>query len=160
MNNQNELLIKMARATWDSQLKRANDIFDNLTAEQLQREIAPGKNTGIYLFGHLIAVHDALFPLLGLGERLYPELEAPFVENPDKSGLINSTTEELRQYWMDVHSALTTKFEAFTDEQWLEKHTAISAEDFKKEPHRNRLNVLLNRANHLAYHLGQVVLLK
>jgi hypothetical protein len=29
-----------------------------------------------------------------------------------------------------------------------------------KEPHRNKLNLLMNRTNHLSYHLGQLVLLQ
>jgi hypothetical protein len=28
-----------------------------------------------------------------------------------------------------------------------------------KEPHRNRLNVLLGRMNHLSFHRGQLILL-
>lgn len=41
-----------------------------------------------------------------------------------------------------------------------QKHSAVSEEDFAKEPHRNKLNLLLNRTNHLSYHHGQLVFLK
>src|SRR5260370_25384482 len=40
----------------------------------------------------------------------------------------------------------------------LERHTAVSEEDFKREPHRNRFNVLIGRTAQLAYHFGQVKL--
>jgi hypothetical protein len=42
----------------------------------------------------------------------------------------------------------------------LQKHTAVSDADFAKEPHRNRLSVVLNRAGHVQYHLGQLVWFK
>ena len=43
--------------------------------------------------------------------------------------------------------------------EWFTRHANISEADFPKEPHRNRLNVLLSRTSHLAYHRGQLVLL-
>ena len=44
--------------------------------------------------------------------------------------------------------------------EWVEKHTSVSAEDFVKEPHRNRYTILLTRTMHMALHFGQVVLTK
>jgi len=41
---------------------------------------------------------------------------------------------------------------------WLARHTAVSEEDFAKDPSRNRFAVLLSRTNHLSYHLGPAVL--
>jgi ribose 1,5-bisphosphokinase PhnN len=41
---------------------------------------------------------------------------------------------------------------------WAQRHTAVSAEDFAKDTSRNRFAILLSRANHLSYHLGQAVL--
>ena len=41
--------------------------------------------------------------------------------------------------------------------EWVEKHTSVSAEDFAKEPHRNRYTILLTRTMHMALHFGQVV---
>ena len=34
--------------------------------------------------GHLTAVHDRLLPMLGLGERLHPELDDDFLINADR----------------------------------------------------------------------------
>ena len=45
-------------------------------------------------------------------------------------------------------------------EDWFQKHSSVSAEDFAKEPHRNKLNIMITRATHLAYHTGQMALLK
>jgi len=152
--NQQELIIKMALDAWNMQVTRTNKLLDQLTDEQMQDEVSPGRNTGVYLVGHLAAVHDAMLPLLGLGEKLYPQLENVFIKNPDKSGLEKPPVKDLRNYWTEVNKKLAEQFSQVSTSGWLEKHNAVSAEDFQKEPHRNRLNVLLSRTNHLASHLG------
>ena len=81
-------------------------------------------------------------------------------KSPDKSGLERPSVKELKDYWNEVNRALENHFNKFTVDEWLQKHTAVSEEDFLKEPHRNRLNVLISRTNHLAYHLGQLAFLK
>jgi len=60
---------------WETQITRANQFFDSASDEQLMKEVAPGRSRAIYLLGHLTAVHDAIFPLLGIRQRLYPQLE-------------------------------------------------------------------------------------
>ena len=159
MQNQNEVLKKIVVDTWNSQIVRTTKLLDSFTDEQLAQEIAPSRNSGTYLLGHLIAVHDHMLPLLGLGTRLHPELDELFIKNPDKSGLQKPTVAQLRKNWNDVNRLLSEKLATLTSEQWFEKHTSVSAEDFVKEPHRNRLNVVLSRTNHLNYHLGQLTLL-
>ncbi|MDO6433696.1 DinB family protein [Flavitalea sp. BT771] len=159
MQNQ-PLFVKMGLLTWEGQLKRVTSLFNSLTDEQLSKEIAPGRNTGIYLMGHLIAVHDAILPLFGLGERLHPELEETFISSPDKSGKPIPSLLQLRAYWTEVHGHLGERLASLSEEQWLQRHNSVSEEDFIKEPHRNKLNVLIGRASHIAYHLGQLVLLK
>jgi hypothetical protein len=160
VKDQQQLFVKMALDAWNIQIDRTNKLFNSLSDDQLGQEVAPGRNTGIYLLGHLTAVHDALFPLLGLGEKLYPQLDDIFIKNPDKSGLGKPETKELRNYWNEVNEKLEKNFSNFSIEEWFQRHTAISEADFEKEPHRNRLNVLLNRTSHLANHLGQLIFLK
>jgi hypothetical protein len=135
-------------------------LLNTLSDEQLQNEIAPGKNRGIYLLGHLIAVHDDMLILLDLGEKLYPELYEPFLKLPDKTTTAIPTVSELRSLWVKQCEVLKQKFDALQTEQWFEKHTAVSTEDFTKEPHRNKLNIIITRTSHLQYHLGQLHLLK
>ena len=55
---------------------------------------------------------------------------------------------------------LSDGFGKFTAEDWVGKHTAVSDEDFAKNPLRNRLAVLFSRTAHIAYHLGQGALVK
>jgi len=155
-----QLFVKMALIAWEGQVKRAGTLFNTLTDEQLLLEVTPGGNRGIYLLGHLTASNDALLTLLGLGERLHPELDNAFLSNPDKSGIIMPSITELRQYWSEVHARLAEHFQALTPEQWFQRHNSMTDEDLQKEPHRNKLSVLLSRTSHIAYHLGQEVLVK
>ena len=160
MDSQIELAIKIALDAWHAEITGTDKLFNELTDEQLQNEVSSGRNTGTYLLGHLTAVHDALFPLLGIGEKLYPELESPFIKNPDNSGLERPPVKDLRNYWRSVNEKLSGYFNQFTPEEWFQKHTSVNEEDFAKQPHRNRLNVLVSRTNHLSYHRGQIVFLK
>jgi hypothetical protein len=66
---------------------------------------------------------------------------------------------DLKEYWDKVNTQLSTYFNQTKPEEWFQKHTAVSAEDFVKEPHRNKLNIVIGRTNHLAYHRGQLVFL-
>lgn len=156
----NQLMLKMVFDRWNASIKNWDTLLNALTDEQLQKEIAPNKNRGIYLLGHLIAVHDDMLILLDMGEKLFPELHKSFIISPDKSEVEIPSSAELRAYWTKQCDVMKQKFESLQPEEWFEKHTAVSTEDFIKEPHRNKLNIIITRTTHLAYHTGQLVLLK
>ncbi len=158
--NSNQIVLKMIFDRWNGALKNFDTLLNSITDEQLQKEIAPNKNRGIYLLGHLIAVHDDMLILLDMGDKLYPELHNPFINSPDKSVSEIPSATELRAYWSNQCDILKQKFESTQPEEWFEKHTAVSAEDFINEPHRNKLNIIITRTTHLSYHTGQFVLLK
>lgn len=143
---------------WMTQIDRADKLFGGLSSEEVLREVAPGRNRLLYLWGHLTAVHDAMLPLLELGERLHPEFDAAFVSNPDKSRADIPSQEQVRQAWNSVNTELSKGFEKMSLSDWLKRHSAVSAEDFAKDGSRNRFAILLSRTNHLSYHLGQAVL--
>jgi hypothetical protein len=155
-----EIFVKMTLDSWNARVQQADKLLASLSEEQLQKEIAPGKNRGIYLLGHLTAVHDSMMTLLNLGEPLYPALFEPFVKSPDKSVSDIPSAAELRTYWTNVNANLAKHFSALSADDWFKKHNSVSEEDFAKEPHRNRLNIVLTRTNHFSYHLGQLALLK
>ena len=143
---------------WKAQIDRADKLLGTLSSEQVLREIAPGRNRLLYLWGHLTAIHDAMLPLLGLGKRLYPEFDVAFVINPDKSQTATPSHEEVRGAWITVNGELAKGFEVMSRSDWLQRHSAVSEEEFGKDPSRNRFSILLSRTNHLSYHLGQAVL--
>ena len=156
---QSNLLVKMILMGWDAQNSYLNKLISSLTDEQLAKEIAPDKNTGVYLLGHLIAVSDGMLPLLGFGDRLFPEMEEVFIKNPDRSGQVFPPVTELKQRLEAVNTKINSHFKSTEVDGWLSRHTAVSSEDFVKEPHRNKLNVVINRTGHMAYHIGQMRLI-
>ncbi len=154
------LFIKMVLGAWNIRIAQLDKLFGELPDEQLQKEIAPGKNTGVYILGHLTAINNRMIPLLGLGNELHPGLYKTFVDTPEKEIVMKPTVKELRQAWNDINKELTGLFDRVQPDEWFERHNSISQEDFAKEPHRNKLNVVITRACHLDYHAGQLVLLK
>lgn len=150
----------MVLDAWHMQIKNTNDLFDSVSDERLMAEIAPGRNRGIYLLGHLTAVHDKMLPLLGFGDQRYPNLYKTFVQSPDKTEGDITSVEDLRNYWKETNAVLSEKFSGLSATEWFQRHNAVSETDFAKEPHRNKLNLVINRTNHLANHLGQLILLK
>lgn len=153
-----EQVITLVVSTWASRNKAFSDFFNKYPDQDYLKEVAPERNRAIYLLGHLIATNDAMLPLFDLGQRLFPELEV-FSGNADRSFEITDTVAGLKQKWEKLNLTLTGHFTKMNPENWLGKHTSVSEEDFAKEPHRNKLNVLLSRTNHLSYHLGQLNLL-
>src|ERR1700735_2269351 len=121
MNSQ-QLATQAAVNSWKLTIGRADKIFSPLTADQLQQQIAPGKNRLIYLLGHLTAVHDRMLPLLDLGPRLHPELDPPFLTNPDRATAELPPVEEIKKFWNEVNSKLLAGLESLSAAEWLQKH--------------------------------------
>ena len=155
-----EILSVTVLNSWKLVISRFDKVLSKLSDEQLQQQVAPGKNRVFYLLGHLTATHDRMFPLLGLGERLHPELDDPYITNPDRLLGDPLSAAELRSAWAEVNKKLTAAFAEFTLQDWLRKHAAVSDEDFAKDPSRNRLAVVMSRTNHASYHSGQAILAK
>ena len=154
-----QAIIAATLNSWKSNIERADKFFGNRSQEQLQVEVAPGKNRLIYLWGHLTAVHDRMLPLMVLGERLHPEYDVPFLSNPDRATPQLPPGTEIKTACDEVNSKLFAGFESLSAEQWLQKHASVSEEDFAKDPSRNRFAILLSRTNHISFHLGQTALI-
>ena len=152
----NELFVKMALDAWQGQVKSADNLFNKLSDEQLMQEVSPSRNRGIYLLGHLIAVHDMMLPLLFLGESQYKELHPIFVDSPDKAVTDLPSVAELRAKWAAQVEQMNAQFAGLTPDEWFTRHASISPEDFATQPHRNRLNVVMVRTIHLSNHRGQL----
>ena len=157
MSTENSLIDAALRG-WKSNVERVDNLFGTLSTEQLEQQVTPGKNRLIYLWGHLAAVNDGLLPLLGIGKRLHPELDAMFISKPDRSVELTVTAQSLKSAWDKINQRLWEGFSKFSPADWAGRHTAVSEEDFEREPHRNRFTVLLGRTAHIAYHLGQATL--
>jgi hypothetical protein len=99
-------LIDSAIRGWKSNVERADKLFGGLSSEQLEQEVALGKNRLIYLWGHLAAANDRLLPLLAIGERLHPEFDTMFTSNPDKSVPLTVSGPSLKAAWQEINQKL------------------------------------------------------
>src|SRR5882762_4273934 len=151
-------LIDAALRGWKSNVERAGSLFGTLSPEQLEQQLAPGKNRLIYLWGHLTAVNGGPLPLLGIGERLYPELDTMFISKTDRSVGLTVTGQSLKSAWDKINQKLWEGFSKFSPADWAGRHTAVSEEEFKREPNRSKFTVLLGRTAHMSYHVGQAML--
>lgn len=155
-----ELFVATVVTSWKLIVNRLDERLAPLGDAQFQKQIAPNKNRLFYLLGHLTVVHDRMLPLLGIGERLHPELDEAYLANPDRTFPDPLSAADLKKAWSEVNTAITSAVEKFSVQDWLKKHTAVSSEDFSKDPTRNRLAVFLNRTNHASFHTGQIALAK
>jgi DinB superfamily len=160
MENQQEVFIKMVLDAWHSKTNQFDKLLSELSDEQLLKEVSPGRNRGIYLLGHLTVMVNAMLPLLGYDENPTPHLIPLFVRTPDREVSDLPTANELRQEWAKAKALIERHIATTAPNEWFQKHTSISEEDFAKQPHRNKLNVVLSRASHFDYHLGQLIFLK
>ncbi len=160
MDTQLNIAINTMVNSWKATLKMTNDTLAAITDEDLVKEVSPGRNTGIYLLGHLVSVHDRMLPLLGIGPQRYAQLDEVFLTSPDKSGKAMPPIADLRAQWTEVNDALNAAFATWTPADWLSRHTSVSEADFATQPHRNKLAVLASRTTHLAEHYGQLLFLK
>jgi len=157
--NADHIMVESAMTLWKSTVSRANEIFADLSKEDAEEPVAPGRNRVVYLLGHLTAVHDRMIPLLGLGERLHPEMDASFMSNPDRAASDLPPLAELKDRWENVNGHLLVLMQQdVSPSWWAQRHTSVSEADFQINPTRNRLSILLSRTNHLSYHLGQIIL--
>ena len=109
--------VKMVLDYWFTQVKRANDLFNELSDEQLRMETAPGRNRGIYLLGHLTTVHDKMNEFLGFRTPIHPELFAAFYFGADREVADIPSIRELKTYWNEVNDFLAGKMNALTADQ-------------------------------------------
>lgn len=158
--NEQQMAVKLVLDAWNAQVQQTNKLLSALSDEQLQNEVAPGRNRGIYLLGHLALVNDKMMPLLNFGEQKFPQWSEAFLNKADREVEVLPTVAEVRKFWSDSCAELSKSFAGVGTNNWFERHTSVSAEDFVKEPHRNKLNVVIGRTGHLAYHLGQLNFLK
>ena len=106
-----DLFVKMVIDRWNGSIVNFNKVLHSLSDDQLQKEIAPNKNRGTYLLGHLIAVHDDMLKLLDMGEKAFPELNELFIKLPDRAASQVPSSSELRAFWNKQCEVLTEKFE-------------------------------------------------
>lgn len=154
-----EVFVEMVLAAWHKYQEQLDDFFDELPDDDFDLEVYPGKNRVRYIIGHLTALNDGILFLLGAREPLYPELVDEFLIKSYRAGNTEHSISDLRIYWRNVNRTLANYFASMPLSEWFEKNASISEEDFRRDPHCNKLNIVLTKTHHLVYHLGQLTLL-
>jgi hypothetical protein len=154
-----KIIVDQLLKQWTGTCNSATQLFDKL-ATSWDKEISPGRNKVSYIVGHLTAYNDRMIEALDLGERQYPELDENYIEQPQKEGMNYADYKEAKEKWLAINEYLSNKFKAMSVEDWLSKHHYVSTEDFAKEPHRDKLAILVSRLGHVYMHLGQLRLIK
>lgn len=137
--------------------RRLSDLADKFPREQFDARVASDGNRVMYLIGHLAVAHDRMFTLLSIGDRLHPELDQAYFDNPDRTFPDPVTPDKLTAALNEIHNALNGAFDSMTPAEWLQKHSEVSEAEFSANPTRNRLAILLSRTNHASLHTGQIV---
>jgi len=101
-----QTFVDAAVRSWRSNMDRVGKLFGSLTPEELELQVAPTRKRLIYIWGHLSASNDAIFPLFGFGPRRFPDLERMFVKNPDRAVTQIISGTELKEIWMQLDVAL------------------------------------------------------
>ncbi|HRI26711.1 MAG TPA: DinB family protein [Chitinophagales bacterium] len=145
---------------WRIVVSWVNGTLNILTNEQLCLPIAPGKNHGIWILGHLIESEDELGVYLGKSDWLFPQYETLFGQG---STLLPThhypTPDVLRRQWKEVCARNDQILTHFTNAEWHEPHTRIGngnpLDDFFKT--KGRCIAIWNI--HQAYHAAQLALI-
>jgi DinB superfamily len=134
-------------------------VFDALTDENYFKPITPGGNSPSWLMGHLADTDDKLLEMFGLRGRMFPDLEKIYHHQRGTNQAGHLSNAELNERWKKIVAELDKAFNNMSESDWFARHSAVTEEDFKKEPHRNKLNVMLSRVSHKASHLGQIAMM-
>ena len=145
---------------WDTYNRRMTTVIKGLTKADFEKPLVPGGNSPSWILGHLVDTDDELLKILGIRERMHPELHKIYHHERGTNQTGHLSKSELMTKWEAILGELDKAFSAMSESNWHERHTLVSAEDFKKEPHRNKLNVMLSRVGHKASHLGQIAMKK
>jgi len=139
-----------------------SNTINKLTDEELCSTIAPNRNHGVWILGHLIESEDELAVYLGLDNWLFPEYEAMFGQGSPLLPVAQYPhVSFLRQQWQQVSARNNQLLSTFTDAQWHQPHTRIDSgnpldEDFFKT--KGRCIAIWNI--HQTLHLGQLGVLR
>lgn len=153
-------VLEICLLQWNANNKRMMKVLETMSIEKYNTPLIQGGNTPGWILGHLVDTDDALLPLLGIGERKFPALENIYHHTRGANYQGHLTQQELLEKWKVISEELDKAFTRWSEGDWLAKHTAVNEDDFKKEPQRNRLNVMLSRVTHKASHLGQIAMIK
>lgn len=145
---------------WKAMVEWVNENLELLTDEELQAELSPGKNHGVWLLGHIIESEDNLSVYLGKAPRLYPEYEAIFGQ---RSKLLPvgeyPLVALLRSQWVGVVAKNETILSQMPDAEWNEPHAKLQPGEEETDYFATKGRCIMIWILHQNYHNGQLSLL-
>lgn len=95
-----------------------NRTLETLSDDDLMHSIAPGKNHGVWLLGHLIESEDEVSRYLGKGDMMFPGYEKLFGEGSMlQPPSIYPEASALREQWKQVSEKNNTMLGSLTDDE-------------------------------------------
>lgn len=135
----------------------ADWIISSLSEDDLKKEIAPGRNHGVWLLGHLITCEDDFALFMGKGEITYPAYHDMFAEETKPLPFENyPPVSEMREKWKEMLKKNKKIYDELRDEELHEAQAQLKGEnDFCK----TKEDVAVHWQLHLMYHAGQLGML-
>ena len=143
---------------YDVMVEWVNGVLSGLADEDFNLELAPGKNNGVWILGHLIVCDDDFSEYMGKDEILYPQYIELFgqhtkVQSPEKY----PSVKELRESWKKVCEKNVKVYKQITDEELKEDHALVkNAED---DYFKTKENIIMHWQLHEMYHAGQLAVI-
>lgn len=145
---------------WKSMVSWVDMYLIGLSDDDLNKEIMPGGNHGIWLLGHLIVCEDDLSEYVGKGVMLFPEYQELFTQGSILQPVANyPTASVLRESWSAVCSKNNALYQTLTDNELKDPHNKIESsmeDDFFK----TKEGCLRNWILHQMHHTGQLAVLR
>jgi hypothetical protein len=146
---------KQFAAQFDAMADWVSGNIDPLTDEELKMEIAPGKNHGVWLLGHLITSDDDFSVYMGKSPLLYPEYYKLFGQGSKLQPVENyPSIPLLREQWKNVVEKNKKIYAELTDEELEEFHA--KAKDPEKDYFKTKQRIVIFWQLHQMYHAGQL----
>ncbi len=129
-----------------------------LSDEEYNLELSPGKNTGIWILGHLVVSDDDFSVFLGKGELLFPEYTEVFGQGSKlQKAEIYPSVSKLKEAWKKVSEKNLEIYSGLTDKELNEPHSMVK--NYETDYFKTKDKVIMAWHLHQAYHAGQIAIL-
>ena len=132
-----------------------NVYINVLDDKELEKELSPGKNHGVWILGHLIASDDDFSVYMGKGELIFPEYSELFGQGSTLQNVIEyPKVSQLREQWKAIIEKNKKIYENLKDED-LEQLPENMNADFLKH-FTSKGKIVMAWQLHQMYHGGQL----
>lgn len=152
-------VVKKFAEQFEAMVEWVNGNIDPLTDDELKLEIAPGKNHGVWILGHLIASDDDFSVFMEKGDLLYPEYYELFGQGSKLLSVENyPSVQLLRKQWKSVVEKNRKIYADLTDEELNEPHGRMQSPP-EKDFFKTKQRIIYFWQLHQMYHAGQLSIL-